>query len=86
METPLQGFTVFIIGRLSQSKVSLPHPTPRSSALSLSSVQAKLTQTIEGMGGKVVSKVSEKTTICLSSQGECGEEGEEGRRVAVLCR
>ena len=30
VETPLQGFTVFIIGRLSQSKVSLRHPIPRS--------------------------------------------------------
>jgi poly [ADP-ribose] polymerase len=48
---PLQGFTVFIIGRLSHTKAQLSH-------------------TIEDMGGKVVAKVTEKTTICISSQGE----------------
>lgn len=35
------------------------------------SLQAQLTHTIEDMGGKVVSKVTENTTICLSNQSKC---------------
>ncbi|XP_064402675.1 poly [ADP-ribose] polymerase 1-like isoform X3 [Halichondria panicea] len=51
VEVPLKGFTVIIIGRLSQSK-------------------PKLTQLIESLGGRVVSKVTDNTTICISSEAE----------------
>ncbi len=51
VEVPLKGFTVIIIGRLSQSK-------------------PKLTQLIESLGGRVVSKVTDNTTICISSEGQ----------------
>ena len=51
VDVPLKGFTVMIIGRLSQSK-------------------PKLTQLIESLGGRVVSKVTDNTTICVSTKGQ----------------
>ena len=50
VDAPLKGFTVIIIGRLSQSK-------------------PKLTQQIESLGGQVVAKVTDNTTICISNKG-----------------
>ena len=51
VESPLHGFTVFIIGRLGKSK-------------------PVLTKQVESLGGRVVSKVTENTTICISDESK----------------
>ncbi len=50
VDTPLKGFTVYIIGWHSYYKENFA-------------------QTVESLGGKVVTEVTTDTTICLCSQG-----------------
>lgn len=49
--------------------------------------QAQLSQTIQDMGGKVVSTVTEKTTICLSNQSKIVTVSVgDGRGNVMVCR
>ena len=45
----------------------------------LSQSKPVLTRQIESLGGKVVSKVNENTTICISNESKCGGQGSIGR-------
>ncbi len=51
VESPLRGFTVFVLGKLSKTK-------------------PVLTRQIEDLGGRVVKKVNQDVTICLSSKSK----------------
>ena len=57
VETPLRGFTVYVLGKLSKTK-------------------SALTRQIEDLGGRVVKQINQDVTICLSSQSESHNTGE----------
>ncbi len=71
VDAPLQGFTVAVIGRLGKTKVkAIQGVYYHTNSVLCSLHQPELTRIVENLGGKVVSKSSKATTICISDKSE----------------